>query len=133
MNEIKLNFFLFILNFKFRTNTYPKLPDRYRLRNSDGHEIKLNQLEHEQSISPTSNQMAYKRLNQYGINSSPPTSSSTSISASASASPANVGQQLSRNSIYDTPTSSNPRQTKQQDSSGNTTKTTQASISTNIN
>ena len=84
-----------------RTNTYPKLPDRYRLRSSDGYEPKPNNAsgihgaEHEQ-------QSIYKRIGQPYHTS--PTSSTQSLSPNSTSTTA-TSQQMQRN-VNDTPTSS---------------------------
>ncbi|XP_055319921.1 rho guanine nucleotide exchange factor 18 isoform X4 [Sitodiplosis mosellana] len=76
-----------------RTNTYPKLPDRYRLRSSDGYEPKPNHTaEHEQ-------QSIYKRIGQSYHTS--PASSTASLSPNSTT----ASQQIQRN-VNDTPTSS---------------------------
>lgn len=87
-----------------RTNTYPKLPDRYRLRSSEALESKPNQtiatqsLEHEQ-------QSIYSRMKQYHT-PSPQTATSNATPSSASpSSNSTAAQQMQRN-ITDTPTSS---------------------------
>lgn len=96
---------------KNRTNTYPKLPDRYRLRSSDPHESKLNhktatlptdhELQHQHQQHQQQQQSIYKRLSQY--HSSPPQPAPSSASSSPNSSSAT--QQMQRN-INDTPTSS---------------------------
>lgn len=104
-----------------RTNTYPKLPDRYRLRGSDSYETKLNHhhattpvltdneqqqyqhqllLQHHQQQQQQSS--IYKRLSQY--HTSPPQSMPSAVNSSTPNSTA-ATQQMQRN-INDTPTSS---------------------------
>lgn len=85
---------LFCCCWSYSTNTYPKLPDRYRLRSSDGHDSKpMHSVEHDQQI--------YKRINQQYHTSPPQMTSSTTSSSPASS----TNQHVQRN-INDTPTSS---------------------------
>lgn len=91
---------IFIQN---RTNTYPKLPDRYRLRNSEPHESQPNQAMKTQSDHEQHS--IYSRMKQYHT-PSPQSGTATNSPSSNSSSPSSTAtQQLQRN-ISDTPTSS---------------------------
>ncbi|XP_031637326.1 rho guanine nucleotide exchange factor 18 isoform X3 [Contarinia nasturtii] len=80
-----------------RTNTYPKLPDRYRLRSSDGYDLKSN---HSSGSTEHEQQSIYKRIGQQYHSSPSSQASSSAISPSSS-----ITQQMQRN-ISDTPSSS---------------------------